>query len=164
VRSPCRAPPSDTPLVFDEPPSPDVLPVGFDAAMAPDPVAADESRVVDPGFVIALRDEIKTKALPSTGRKVVWTPTALVLIAGFQDVIADSSPTGLFEQLAGRLGHLDVLNGRRSVMVLADGTAWIRPRFEGLGLVPKKQYRCNRRKSQPSVTWGLLATEAPRRP
>jgi hypothetical protein len=35
------------------------------------PVAQDEPRRVDDGFVIAEPDEVKTKAQPSTGRKEV---------------------------------------------------------------------------------------------
>ena len=42
----------------------------------------DEPREVDPGYVIVEPDEVKTKAQPSTGRKEVWTYTAVVLVAG----------------------------------------------------------------------------------
>jgi hypothetical protein len=34
---------------------------------------------VDQGFVVVEPDEVKTKAQPSTGRKEVWTFTAVVL-------------------------------------------------------------------------------------
>ena len=47
-------------------------------------VAKDEPRAVDEGFVIVEPDEVKTKAQPSTGRKEVWTYTAVVLVAGLR--------------------------------------------------------------------------------
>src|SRR5512133_1194565 len=42
------------------------------------PVAKDQPREVDPGFVIVEPDEVKTKAQSSTGRQEVWTYTAVV--------------------------------------------------------------------------------------
>ena len=45
-------------------------------------MAKDQPRAVDEGFVIVEPDEVKTKAQPSTGRKEVWTFTAVVLVAG----------------------------------------------------------------------------------
>ena len=46
---------------------------GFPGCEPAFPVAKDEPRAVDEGFVIAEPDEVKTKAQPSTGRKEVWT-------------------------------------------------------------------------------------------
>ena len=51
-------------------------------------MAKDEPRAVDEGFVIVEPDEVKTKAQPSTGRKEVWTYTAVVLVAGLQYAFA----------------------------------------------------------------------------
>ena len=55
---------------------------GFPGCEPAFPVAKDEPREVDEGFVIVEPDEVKTKAQPSTGRKEVWTYTAVVLVAG----------------------------------------------------------------------------------
>ena len=98
-------------------------------------MAADEPRVVDPGMVLVELDEVKTKAQATTGRKQLLTYTGLVLVAGLQYLLADATAEGLFEQLAGLLCRLDVLDGTRQVLVLADGASWIRSWFEGLGLV-----------------------------
>jgi hypothetical protein len=51
---------------------------GFPGSDPAFPVAKDEPRAVDEGFVIVEPDEVKTKAQPSTGRKEVWTYTAVV--------------------------------------------------------------------------------------
>ena len=54
---------------------------GFPGCEPAFPVAKDEPRAVDEGFVIVEPDEVKTKAQPSTGRKEVWTYTAVVLVS-----------------------------------------------------------------------------------
>ena len=43
----------------------------------------EKARAVDQGFVIVEPDEVKTKARPSTGRRV-WPYTAVVLVAGLR--------------------------------------------------------------------------------
>jgi hypothetical protein len=58
--------------------------------------AADEPREVDPGSVIVEPDEVKTKAQPSTGRKEVWTFTAVVLVEGVQYAFAEGTAEGLW--------------------------------------------------------------------
>src|SRR5262249_36410252 len=119
-----------------------VIPVGFEGAAAIAPVAVDEPRAVDPGTVLVELDEVKTKAQPTTGRKQILTYTALVLVGGLQYLLADGSAEGLFEQLAGLLCGLDVLDGMRQLLVLADGASWIRIWFEGLGLTGKMMIVC----------------------
>jgi hypothetical protein len=119
-----------------------VIPVGFSGAAAVAPVAADEPRAVDPGVVLVELDEVKTKAQATTGRKQLLTFTGLVLVAGLQYLLADATAEGLFEQLAGLLCQLDVLDGTRPVLVLADGASWIRTWFEGLRLSGKTMIVC----------------------
>jgi hypothetical protein len=119
-----------------------VIPVGFSGAAAVAPVAADKPRVVDPGVVLVELDEVKTKAQATTGRKQLLTFTGLVLVAGLQYLLADATAEGLFEQLAGLLCHLDVCDGTQQLLVLADGAAWIRTWFEGLGLSGKTMIVC----------------------
>jgi hypothetical protein len=119
-----------------------VIPVGFDGAAAAAPRAPDEPRSVDPDVVLVELDEVKTKAQATTGRKQVWTYTALVLVGGLQYLLADGTAEGVFEQLAGLLCRLDVLDGTRHLLVLADGASWIRTWFEGLGLAGKTMIVC----------------------
>jgi hypothetical protein len=134
----------------DEPPGPAeeavalsrVIPVGFSGAAAAAPVAADEPRTVDPGVVLVELDEVKTKAQATTGRKQLLTFTGLVLVGGLQYLMADATAEGLFEQLAGLLCRLDVLDGTRQLLVLADGASWIRTWFEGLALSGKAMIVC----------------------
>src|SRR5215210_2946337 len=57
---------------------------GFPGCEPAFPVARDQPREVDPGWVIVEPDEVKTKAQPTTGRKEVWTYTAVVLVAGWR--------------------------------------------------------------------------------
>ena len=80
---------------------------------------------VDEGFVIVEPDEVKTKAQPSTGRKEVWTYTAVVLVAGLRSVFAEATAEGLWLQVSALLLQLGVLNGERRLLVLGDGAAWI---------------------------------------
>ena len=57
---------------------------GFPGCEPAFPVAEGEPREVDEGYVIVEPDEVKTKAQPSTGRKEVWTYTAVILVAGLR--------------------------------------------------------------------------------
>ena len=68
---------------------------GFPGCEPACPVAKDEPRAVDEGFVIVEPDEVKTKAQPSTGRKEVWTFTAVVLVAGLRYSFAEATTEGL---------------------------------------------------------------------
>jgi Uncharacterised protein family (UPF0236) len=101
-----------------------------------------QPRVVDDGFVIVEPDEVKTKAQPSTGRKEVWTFTAVVLAAGLQYAFAEATAEGLWLQVAALLVDLGVLSGQRRLLVLGDGASWIRTWFESLGVYPKAMILC----------------------
>src|SRR5271166_4644207 len=69
---------------------------GFPGCEPAFPVAKDKPRAVDEGFVIIEPDEVKTKAQPSTGRKEVWTFTAVVLVAGLRYAFAEATAEGLW--------------------------------------------------------------------
>jgi hypothetical protein len=107
---------------------------GFPGCEPACPVGRNEPRAVDEGFVIVEPDEVKTKAQPSTGRKEVWTYTAVVLVAGLRYAFAEATAEGLWLQVAALLVELQVLSGERRLLVLGDGAAWIRAWFEGLGI------------------------------
>jgi hypothetical protein len=115
---------------------------GFPGCEAAFPVAADQPRDVDPGYVIVEPDEVKTKAQPGTGRKEVWTYTAVVLVAGWRYALADATAAGLWLQVGALLLELGVLSGERRLLVLGDGAAWIRTWFEGLGIAAKAMIVC----------------------
>jgi hypothetical protein len=72
---------------------------GFPGCEPAFPVAKDEPRAVDEGFVIVEPDEVKTKAPKSTGRKEVWTYTAVVLVAGLRYAFAEATAEGLWLQV-----------------------------------------------------------------
>ena len=149
---PCSALPADpdavTGLVDDDPPFDDSeeaqaeweqtqaewIATGFPGCEPAFPVAQDEPRAVDEGFVIVEPDEVKTKAQPSTGRKEVWTYTAVVLVAGLRYAFAEATAEGLWLQVSALLLELGVLSGERRLLVLGDGAAWIRTWFESLGI------------------------------
>jgi hypothetical protein len=115
---------------------------GFPGCDPAFPVARDQPREVDPGYVIVEPDEVKTKAQPTTGRKEVWTYTTVVLVAGWRHAFADATAEGLWLQVGALLLELGVLNGERLLLVLGDGAAWIRTWFEGLGIVSKAMILC----------------------
>ena len=87
-------------------------------------------------------DEVKTKAQPSTGRKEVWTYTAVVLVAGLRYAFAEATTEGLWLQVSALLLQLGVLSGERRLLVLGDGAAWIRTWFESLGISLKAMILC----------------------
>jgi hypothetical protein len=107
---------------------------GFPGCAPAAPVDRDEPRAVDEGFVIVEPDEVKTKAQAATGRKEVWTFTAVVLVAGWQYAVAEATAEGLWLQVSALLLELGVLAQARRLLVLGDGAAWIRGWFEGLGI------------------------------
>ena len=115
---------------------------GFPGCEPAFPVAQDEPRVVDEGFVIVEPDEVKTKAQSSTGRKEVWTYTAVVLVAGLQYAFAEATAAGLWLQVSALLLDLGVLRSERRLLVLGDGASWIRTWFEGLGISSKAMILC----------------------
>jgi hypothetical protein len=116
--------------------------LGFPGCEPALPVAFDQPREVDPGYVIVEPDEVKTKAQPSTGRKEVWTHTAVVLVAGWRYALAEATPEGLWLQVGALLLELGVVSGARRLLVLGDGASWIRTWFEGLGIAPKAMIVC----------------------
>jgi hypothetical protein len=115
---------------------------GFPGCEPAFPVAKDQRRAVDEGFVIVEPDEVKTKAQPSTGRKEVWTYTAVVLVAGLRYALAEATAEGLWLQVAALLLELGILRGERRLLVLGDGAAWIRTWFESLGIRSKALVLC----------------------
>jgi hypothetical protein len=114
---------------------------GFPGCEPASPVAPEQPREVDPGFVIVEPDEVKTKAQPSTGRKEVGTYTAMVLVEGLRYAFAEATPEGLWLQVGALLLELGV-GGERRLLVLGDGARWIRGWFEGLGGSPKAMIVC----------------------
>jgi Uncharacterised protein family (UPF0236) len=145
-----------TGLVDDDPPLDDAeeaqaeweqvqaewIATGFAGCEPAFPVDEREPRVVDEGFVIVEPDEVKTKAQAATGRKEVWTHTAVVLVAGWRYALAEATPEGLWLQVGALLLELGVLNGDRRLLVLGDGASWIRTWFEGLGIASKAMIVC----------------------
>jgi Uncharacterised protein family (UPF0236) len=145
-----------TALVDDEPPFDDSeeaqgewkqtqaewVATGFPGCDPAFPMAKDEPRAVDEGFAIVEPDEVKTKAQPSTGRKEVWTFTAVVLVEGLQYAFAEATAKGLWLQVSALLLELGVLNGQRRLLVLGDGATWIRTWFEDLGISLKAMILC----------------------
>jgi hypothetical protein len=115
---------------------------GFPGCEPAFPVAKDEPRAVDEGVVVVEPDEVKTKAQHSTGRKEIWTFTAVVLVAGSRYAFAEATAEGLWLQVSALLLELGVLDGGRRLLVLGDGAAWIRTWFESLGLGSKAMVLC----------------------
>jgi Uncharacterised protein family (UPF0236) len=115
---------------------------GFPGCEPASPVARDEPRAEDEGFVIVEPDEVKTKAQASTGRKEVWTYTAVVLVACLRYAFAEATPEGLWLQVSALLLELGVLSGARQLLVLGDGATWIRTWYEGLGISSKAMILC----------------------
>ena len=110
---------------------------GFPGCDPACPMAQDEPRMADEGFVVVEPDEVKTKAQPSTGRKEVWTFTAVVLVAGLRYAFAEVTVEGLWLQVSAMLLELGVLNGERRLLVLGDGATWIPNLVRGTGDLPK---------------------------
>ena len=73
---------------------------GFPGSEPACPLAKDEPREVDGGFVIVEPDEVKTRAQRSSGRKEVWTYTAAVLVAGLRYCFAEATAEGLWLQIS----------------------------------------------------------------
>jgi hypothetical protein len=115
---------------------------GFPGCEAALPVKGGEPRRVDEDFVIVEPDEVKTKAQHSTGRKEVWTFTAVVLVAGYSYAFAEATAEGLWLQVSALLAELGILSGQRRLLVLGDGASWIRTWFESLGISPKAMILC----------------------
>jgi Uncharacterised protein family (UPF0236) len=115
---------------------------GFPGCDPTPPVSPDEPRAVDDDVVIVEPDEVKTKAQPSTGRKEIWTYTAVALVAGLRYAVADATTEGLWLQVSALLWEWGVVGGGRRLLVLGDGASWIRTWFESLGIDPKAMIVC----------------------
>ena len=145
-----------TGLVDDDPPFDDTaealaaweqtqtewIATGFAGCEPAFPINKDKPRVEDEGWVIVEPDEVKTKAQPSSGRKEVWTYTAVVLVAGWRYALAEATSEGLWLQVSALLLELGVLDGERRLLVVGDGARWIRAWFEGLGIDSKAMVLC----------------------
>jgi hypothetical protein len=144
---PVDEPDDDPPFDPEDPqwqqaPPPEWVVTGFPGADPSPPVSPDEPRAVDDDMVIIEPDEVKTKAQATTGRKEVWTYTAVVLVAGLRYALADATTDGLWLQVSALLWELEVLSGSRRLLVLGDGASWIRTWFENLALDPKAMIVC----------------------
>jgi hypothetical protein len=154
---PAASDPDDlTGLVDDDPPRDDSeeaqaeweqvqaewIATGFAGCEPAFPVARDEPRGVDEGFVIVEPDEVKTKAQASSGRQEVWTYTAVMLVAGLRYCFAEATSEGLWLQVSALLLELGGLSGERRLLVLGDGAGWIRRWFEGLEISSKAMVLC----------------------
>ena len=118
-------------------------PTGFDEADGIDEFERSEGpRRVDEGCVLVQPDEVKVKAQASTGRKEVWTYTAVIMtVAGTLHFVA-RSPTSLWLQVGACLALLGIHEGNYRLLVLADGAKWIRSWFEALELPGKAMILC----------------------
>jgi Uncharacterised protein family (UPF0236) len=146
-RMPTYEPDDDPPFDPEGPqwqqaPPPEWVVTGFPGCDPSPPVPREEPRVVDDAVVIVEPDEVKTKAQPSTGRKEIWTYTAVVLVAGLRYALADATTEGLWLQVSALLLESEVLSGGRRLLVLGDGASWIRTWFESLGIDPKAMIVC----------------------
>ena len=94
---------------WQQAPPPEWVVTGFPGCDPSPPVPREEPRAVDDTVVIVEPDEVKTKAQPSTGRKEIWTYTAVVLVAGLKDALADATTEGLWLQVSALLLELEVL-------------------------------------------------------
>jgi hypothetical protein len=144
---PADEPDDDPPLDPEDPnwqqaPPPAWVVTGFPGCDPSPPVPRAEPRAVDEAVVIVEPDEVKTKAQSSTGRKEIWTYTAVVLVAGLRYALADATTEGLWLQVAALLVELEVLCGGRRLLVLGDGASWIRTWFESLAIDPKAMIVC----------------------
>jgi hypothetical protein len=93
---PAYEPDDDPPFDPEDPQWQQEVPAGWVVAGFPGcdpspPVSPDEPRAVDDDVVLVEPDEVKTKAQPSSGRKEIWTYTAVVLVAGLRYALADAT-------------------------------------------------------------------------
>ncbi len=87
-------------------------------------------------------DEVTVHAQAHTGRKQVLALTAVVLLAGRRWHLAAGTTQELVDQVGASLATLGVHQGRRRLLVLADGARWIRDRFEAMGREDKAMIVC----------------------
>jgi hypothetical protein len=136
-------PPSDPEeSQWQQAPPPEWVVTGFPGCDPSPLVPPHEPRAVDDDVVIVEPDEVKTKAQSSTGRKEIWTYTAVVLVAGLRYALASATTVGLWLQVSALLSELQVLSGGRRLLVLADGASWLRTWFESLEIDSKAMIVC----------------------
>jgi hypothetical protein len=117
--------------------------IGFPGSPTEFPeVKRDAPRRTDPGVVLVELDEVKVHAQAHTGRKQVLALTAVVLLAGRCWHLAAGTTQELVYQVGALLAMLGVHQGRRRLLVLADGARWIRDWFEAMGLEDKAMIVC----------------------
>ncbi len=118
---------------------PDWIATGFPGSEPAFPVEWDQPREVDPGWVIVEPDEVKTKAQPSSGRKEVWTYTAVVMVAGWRYGLVEATAEAVVGREGGRRGDAaagcvgvgaDPESGRGADR-LPGGSAAVYPRLPG---------------------------------
>lgn len=118
-------------------------PLGFaGSGVTAGPVAPEEPRCVDEGWVVVQPDGVLTHARERTGQKRLETYTAVVLAAGLSRCFACATPQELVVEVAGLLAAPGVHEGKRRLLFLADGARWIREWFEGLRLEGKAMLLC----------------------
>ena len=119
------------------------LPLGFPGSkVTAEAVAREGPRQVDSGWVVVQPDGVITHAQAQTKQKRLQTYTAVVLLAGLSWHFAARSPQELIKEVAALLAVLEVHEGKRKLLFLADGARWIRDWFEGLQLRDKAMLLC----------------------
>lgn len=99
-------------------------------------------RQVDEGFVLMQADEVKTKAQGSCPEKELWFFTALIMVGPMSYHLVAETTEALWEQSAALLHLLGICDGRRQLIVLADGARWIRNWFTSINAPGKVMILC----------------------
>ena len=94
------------------------------------------------GWVVVQTDGVITHAQAQTKQKRLQSYTAVVLLAGLSWAFAAATPQELIREVAGLLAALGAAEGRRRLLLLADGARWIRDWFEGLRVPEKAMLLC----------------------
>jgi hypothetical protein len=116
--------------------------VGFVGAPAAEAVAEDEARQVDKDSVLLQVDEVKTKAQAHCEVKAQFVYTGVLLVGDQRYYLAEATPQRLWQQVAALLCLLGVCAGKRRLLLLADGAAWIRLWFEHIAVPGKCMILC----------------------
>jgi len=99
-------------------------------------------RQVDEGFVLMQADEVKTKAQGSCPEKELWFFTAVIMVGQMSYHLVAETTEALWEQSAALLHLLGICDGRRQLIVLADGARWIRNWFSSINAPGKVMILC----------------------
>jgi hypothetical protein len=140
-----RGEPVDCPVdaVTDE----DALKIamGFLGAESPEELEEQDRvapRQVDEGFVLMQADEVKTKAQGSCPEKELWFFTAVIMVGQMSYHVVAETTEELWEQSAALLHLLGISEGKRQLIVLADGARWIRNWFTSIDAPGKVMILC----------------------